>query len=230
MLFSLICLVNVVVAQYTTCLNPNTVAITFDDGPGNNTRAIVDILNKNGVTAAFFVNGIRVIRENRWDDLKYIDAAGHTLASHGFSHAALEQLNDFNIRRELFDNELVFRMSLKKRPRFFRPPYFSYNAAIQNMAQTTFGYALVVSNLDTNDWASLNGTDILQHYKDAVNVSGQSYISLQHEQVTETVDVLDAAIKYIKSKNYRIISLSECLGLQPYQLDNVYGPYLLNGF
>jgi peptidoglycan/xylan/chitin deacetylase (PgdA/CDA1 family) len=212
------------------CLDKNVVVLTFDDGPSQNTKRIVDILNQNNVSATFFINGLKVINdENMLETIHYIHKYNHTLATHTFSHPALEMLNDFNIMRELFDNELVFRMILNKRPRFFRPPYFSYNDNIQSTIENVFGYTLVPANLDTKDWKTPDIASILLEFSKAFEGPSTSFITLQHEQVDASISALDEIIKYIKSKNFRIISLSECLGLSPYQSDNVYGPNLING-
>ena len=61
-----------------------TVYLTFDDGPSDNTDAILDILAEKDVKATFFVvtqgGGTAV------DRLKRIAAEGHTLGMHSFTH------------------------------------------------------------------------------------------------------------------------------------------------
>ena len=59
------------------------VYLTFDDGPSENTKEILDILKKNKVKATFFVTG--------YDDThrEYIKEAydqGHTIGLHTYSH------------------------------------------------------------------------------------------------------------------------------------------------
>lgn len=58
--------------------------LTFDDGPSGNTAEILDILQKHGVKATFFVIG----REGEaYKDLyRRIVDEGHTLAMHSYSH------------------------------------------------------------------------------------------------------------------------------------------------
>ncbi|CAJ0753334.1 18639_t:CDS:1, partial [Entrophospora sp. SA101] len=41
----------------TNCKTPGTVALTFDDGPFNTTRALLKVLKEEKVKATFFVNG-----------------------------------------------------------------------------------------------------------------------------------------------------------------------------
>lgn len=65
----------------------HTVALTFDDGPNENTRAVLDVLKANNVKATFFIVG-RMARTYP-EVLKRIAAEGHLLANHSATHALL---------------------------------------------------------------------------------------------------------------------------------------------
>ena len=211
------------------CVVPGTIALTFDDGPSENTRQILKVLNKHKVTATFFINGINVVRKDH-KFLRNIVDEGHTLGTHTFSHPALEKLSDFNILREMYDNEFIFRQVLNKRPRFFRPPYFSYSDHILKTIEN-FGYTLVLTNLDTYDWEGKTDAEILNTFSEnLVDNNKTSFISLQHEQVLVRTKVLDDIITLVKKRNYKIVSLKECLGYaSDYFEDEKYGPNMLNG-
>ncbi len=61
------------------------VYLTFDDGPTPKiTEQILDVLNKNGVKATFFVVGKEIV--GREDILKKIYEGGHTIGLHTYSH------------------------------------------------------------------------------------------------------------------------------------------------
>ncbi|MFK7873578.1 MAG: polysaccharide deacetylase family protein, partial [Oligoflexales bacterium] len=144
-------------ALYDRCLDSNHVAMTFDDGPNENTKELVNILDKEGVLGAFFINGIHVERNTKYTDfLKSMHATGHVIASHTLSHPALGKLNSFNVYRELYDNEFIMRRSLGIRPRYFRPPYFDYNDQIFDIAATNFGYDIIMSKVVVRDWEKEN--------------------------------------------------------------------------
>ena len=59
------------------------VALTFDDGPSGNTTAVLDVLQKYGVKATFFILNYS---ESQIPLLKRIVNEGHTLAIHSYSH------------------------------------------------------------------------------------------------------------------------------------------------
>jgi peptidoglycan-N-acetylglucosamine deacetylase len=59
-------------------------ALTFDDGPGPATGAVLDILSAEGVKATFFVLGENVRRHP--GVVKRLHAEGHAIGLHGWSH------------------------------------------------------------------------------------------------------------------------------------------------
>ncbi len=62
-------------------------ALTFDDGPGPSTPAILDALASEGARATFFVLGRQA--ERHPELVRRIVADGHQLASHGYDHGIL---------------------------------------------------------------------------------------------------------------------------------------------
>ena len=62
------------------------IAITFDDGPNaEHTPKVLSILAEENVPATFFVIGKNI--QGNENLIKEIDAAGHTLGIHTFSHS-----------------------------------------------------------------------------------------------------------------------------------------------
>lgn len=59
------------------------VYLTFDDGPSENTKAILDILNRYGIKATFFVTGNNQACNNY---IKEAYDAGNTIGLHTYSH------------------------------------------------------------------------------------------------------------------------------------------------
>ncbi len=62
-------------------------ALTFDDGPGPSTPAILDALRAEGVRATFFILGRQARRHP--DLVRRIHAEGHQIGSHGYDHGIL---------------------------------------------------------------------------------------------------------------------------------------------
>ena len=102
-------------------------ALTFDDGPGPSTSALLDVLRDAGVRATFFLLG-RNVDEAPWcgDPARARGLAeraareGHVLGNHTYSHLRPDRWREFapDVRR----GEAVVR-SLRKGPIPFRLPY-----------------------------------------------------------------------------------------------------------
>src|SRR5690242_14820038 len=110
---------------FQNCGGNKVINLTFDDGPDVATESILSTLSKYNIKGTFFVNGLKVMKKNKYDLVKDIYNIGHTVGTHGFSHAALTGINAFNKRREMYDNELIiFRNLFNLRPYYIRCPYF----------------------------------------------------------------------------------------------------------
>ena len=62
----------------------NEVWLTIDDGPADDTRAILDLLDARGAKATFFVKGM--LAAGRPELVREIVARGHGVANHSYSH------------------------------------------------------------------------------------------------------------------------------------------------
>ena len=60
--------------------------LTFDDGPSANTDRVLDILDRYGVKATFFVVGNSTSSAVNQERMRQIVSAGHTIAMHSWSH------------------------------------------------------------------------------------------------------------------------------------------------
>ncbi|MBS1836514.1 MAG: polysaccharide deacetylase family protein [Actinobacteria bacterium] len=137
---------------------PSQVALTFDDGPNPEwTPRVLDILDRYGVKATFFVVGTEAARHP--DLVRQIVARGHSIANHSWSHPQLPKQSDARVRDELSGTSMLIRnLTVGVGPyrtgyivSCARPPYGSTNARINNtMASLDMRPALW--SIDTNDW------------------------------------------------------------------------------
>lgn len=97
------------------------VAMTFDDGPDEDTPAVLDALVAAGIRATFFVVGEQLMRHHAI--ARQAALAGHELALHGFGHPHHEDLFPPEARDEVARGVGAFEAVAGSKPRFFRPPY-----------------------------------------------------------------------------------------------------------
>jgi peptidoglycan-N-acetylglucosamine deacetylase len=103
----------------------HTVALTFDDGPNDNTPAVLDLLKAMHIEATFFIVGKMAVAHP--DILARIAAEGHLLANHSATHVRLTQR--FDRHPELLIDELrqvndvIAPLMYPRDQLFFRAPY-----------------------------------------------------------------------------------------------------------
>jgi peptidoglycan/xylan/chitin deacetylase (PgdA/CDA1 family) len=215
---------------YQNCVGNKVINLTFDDGPDVATEGILSILSKYHIKGTFFMNGLKIMKKNKYELVKDIYNAGHIIATHGFSHAELTGLNTFNKRREFYDNELIiFRNLFNLRPYYIRCPYFSYDDAVQAIIDE-FGYIIINASFESTDWINPNDpTAILNVCKAQVD-SGNNLLVLLHDNIINVNNMLEEFILYAYSKNYTFVDTQTCIGeSKAYTEDNMYGPHLNNG-
>ena len=98
------------------------VALTFDDGPAEPfTGQILDILRDHQVPATFFCCGKNV---ERFPDLvRRMEAEGHTVGNHTYSHPLFYLKRRSTIESELDRTQGAIQKTVGNPPRLFRPPY-----------------------------------------------------------------------------------------------------------
>lgn len=99
--------------------------LTFDDGPGPQTEAILDVLETFGVPATFFMIGEQVWRYDRLDVLKTrLEHGRHRVGNHSWSHPNFLMLTPDATRREIESTDDYLRevFGTLYLPAF-RPPY-----------------------------------------------------------------------------------------------------------
>ncbi|MET0762772.1 MAG: polysaccharide deacetylase family protein, partial [Thermoleophilaceae bacterium] len=92
------------------------VALTFDDGPDPRwTREIIEVLERENVTATFFVTGDSVAQHP--EVLEEIHDAGFEIGNHTFSHPNLTLIPDWQVDLQLDMTESAVSGAIGTRPR-----------------------------------------------------------------------------------------------------------------
>jgi peptidoglycan-N-acetylglucosamine deacetylase len=190
------------------------VALTFDDGPDNRyTPEILDILQKNGVPATFFVIGMRA--KTFPQIVKRIDNEGHAIGNHTWNHRDLLKLSPEQIRIELSQTDEVLNSIVGYYPSLFRPPYGAASTRVIKEV-TAMGYKVIDWSIDTRDWAGTPTPTILQYVQKDLYPGG---IILEHcaggdtEDLSNTVRALPQIISTLKAKGYAFVTVPQLLNI-----------------
>ncbi|KAG8928095.1 Carbohydrate esterase 4 protein [Tulasnella sp. 417] len=205
---------------YSKCTTPNTVAITFDDGPYTWNTDIVNTLKQYNAKGTFFVNGnnyqciYSTANEQR---LKTAYAAGHQIASHTWAHLDWATLSRDKLLSEMTKTDTALTKILGIKPAFVRPPYGSYNTASREVAAAN-GQAIVIWDFDSGDSVGASVAQSEADYQNIANRKPSTILTLNHETYETTAkQVLPYALKALQAKGYRFVTVAECLGGQnPY--------------
>ncbi|KAG8710634.1 Carbohydrate esterase 4 protein [Ceratobasidium sp. 394] len=204
---------------YTACAKPKTAAITYDDGPNLYTKTIVDAFDKAGGKVTFFFNGDLyhcIYDAEEVDRARYALSHGHQVAGHTWAHLHLPTLNDTQIKSEFTRTNDAMKKILGVVPSLVRPPFGEYNSNVTAVA-ASLGQSLVTWDFDSQDWTGAASADIEAAYKAHFDTNPKNILPLNHEIYNTTVhDVLPYIIGLAKSKGYKLVTVAECLGIQPY--------------
>ncbi|KAI3394476.1 hypothetical protein diail_2668 [Diaporthe ilicicola] len=204
----------------TTCTEPGTIALTFDDGPWKYTEDLLDILRDYGVQATFFVCGGNMGGGGQITDyghpflLRRMADEGHQVATHTWAHADLTTVDEYGILDQLLFNEQALVQALGKIPTYFRPPYFSSNEDVLYTAGQ-LGYHVVNAGVDTNDWKG-DYDAAKQAFSQAIQQGqwdGTGKIVLAHDIHERTVhELAKYMIEQALAAGYRLVTVGECMG------------------
>jgi peptidoglycan-N-acetylglucosamine deacetylase len=174
--------------------------LTFDDGPDPvNTPLILEILEKKGVRALFFINGSKALENPEL--LKNISSKGHLIGNHTYGHS---NFFPFYSRKrmvsELKKTSDIIENITGKRTVYFRPPFGVTNPSI--------AYAARELGLITVGW-SVRSFDTFLKEKGKIlssvikEVKGGDIV-LFHDTVIGTVEMLDEFVVQCRNKGLEL--------------------------
>ena len=185
------------------------VYLTFDDGPSENTQAILDILNQYGAKATFFITGGH---EDCRPLIKKAYEAGHTIGLHTYSHDYKQVYSSVDAYFE--DLEKVGEVAKEQIgyvPCFIRFPGGASNTVSAEytpgiMTELTRkvqekGYQYYDWNVSSGDGSVCSADEIVQN---STTDKYHHVMILFHDAATKdtTVEALPRVIEYYKNLGY----------------------------
>ncbi|MFT3793711.1 polysaccharide deacetylase family protein [Flavobacterium sp.] len=198
------------------CSNPSEkdqkIALTFDDGPNENTLQILEILKTHNAKATFFCIGKNI--EKHPDILRKIAQDGHEIGNHSYSHS---DFFDFyrkdRVTKELKETDNLIEEITGKKPTFFRPPYGVTNPSIRRALAIT-KHKVIGWNIRSMDGISKNTQAIFNRI---VRQLSPGSVVLLHDTRLETNVVLEQLLLSLAEKNYEVVPTAQLLNLKAYE-------------
>lgn len=193
------------------------IAITFDDGPGEEgTEEILQALDEYNAKATFFM--LSQSAEKYPDLAKEVAEKGHEIANHSITHPDLKKVDENQATEEIEDSKETITEITGEEPTLFRPPYGSYTETVTDLTSES-NQNIVLWSLDTRDWESLNAK---QMYKNVVDNAQPGSIILMHDIHHATADAVPHILEDLSDEGYEFVTVSELTPLIPQDENGVY--------
>ena len=196
------------VSQYTGRTLDKTkpaVALTFDDGPSNQTGRILDALEKDGGLATFFLVGDRVEKYAETAQREY--ASGCLVGTHMYSHTKLTEMTAAEVENELNQCSAIHLSVIGAQPSVARPPYGSTNATVREAVNLP----LVNWSLNSNDWETRDADRI---YNDVMNNIQDGDIVLFHDLKDFSASAIERIVPALTKQGYQLVTVQELFELK----------------
>ena len=177
------------------------IALTFDDGPGPYTAHLLDILDQYGTKATFFLIGSKV--SGQASVVRSIQARGHQLGNHSWSHPELPKLSVDQIAGEIDRTNEAIRQATGVKPSILRPPYGAVNGVVLEQLRAR-GMSSILWSVDTRDWADRNSQIVCSR---AVAGARPGAVILMHDIHQTSVNAVPCILSSLKQQGYSFVTI-----------------------
>jgi peptidoglycan/xylan/chitin deacetylase (PgdA/CDA1 family)/glycosyltransferase involved in cell wall biosynthesis len=183
----------------------SSVCLTFDDGPDpDHTPAILEVLKRFSIPATFFVIGQKA--ERHPELVRRMDAEGHIVANHTYSHADPDQTSAPELLIEVGRTREILKRLLGKTPTFFRPPKGKLTAR-KLWGLWRAGQTVVLWNADPRDYVCSSSEQVRVWFQHRPLRGGD--VVLMHDNRPHAAKVLPELIAEAKGRGLGFIPLSD---------------------
>jgi len=184
-------------------LQPGEVVLTFDDGPWpRNTPEVLAALAAQCTKAIFFPIG----EHTMWapEILKQVDAAGHTIGSHTWSHKDLSKLSLQDAKDEIEKGVSAVRWGLGHP----EAPFFRFPALKHPPEDVTYlgerNIAIFSTDMDSFDFKIRKPDQVINSVLTKLKKNGKGIV-LMHDFQRATADAAPELLKQLKLNGYRVV-------------------------
>jgi peptidoglycan/xylan/chitin deacetylase (PgdA/CDA1 family) len=186
------------------------IALTFDDGPGPTTPAILELLKAHGIRATFFMEGSQI--EEYPSIARQVVEAGHEVGNHTYIHFDYHKQKNAAPQRlahELAQTEAALQRAAGIHTKVVRMPYGYFNHTWLLPTLKENGYALVHWSYGTDWHLEMSVDQMVQGY---LTHAEPGAVFLFHDggrHREKSLAAATAVINALEKKGYRFISAEE---------------------
>lgn len=189
------------------------VALTFDDGPdAYMTPKVLDVLDRHGVKATFFVVGEKVRKFP--DIVRRIVDEGHIVGNHTYSHSAVFTISGRRmVQKEIEDTQRAVDSIAGVQMLMFRPPFGVTNpiigAAVRYCGLTGIGWSL--RSFDT---LKVDRSVVCRRIKRKLH---NGAVILLHDRCDNADILLESVLKEIETRNLQVAGLDKIFDIKKHE-------------
>ena len=214
-------------SDLTTCSEPDTWGLSFDDGPNCTHNEFYDFLQQNKLRASLMYIGTNVKLHPFHAQRGLAD--GHDICVHTWSHRYTTTMTNDQVFAELFYTMRAIKSVIGVTPRCWRPPFGDVDDRVRAIA-AGLGLRTIVWEADTDDWniqpsGNTPTAQIDKNYESIIGMAKQSKspMVLTHELTINSMDEFRKMYPKIKGAFKNIVPLTACVGAtSPYPEEITY--------
>ena len=187
----------------------DAVALTFDDGPGPYTEAILAELRAAGAHATFFLVGNRL---QYWPRAAGEETRIGAVGNHTWSHPPLTKRRGWLVWLELLRTQYALAQDVGRKPVLFRVPYALHTSSVDAIARR-MGLLEVFWDVDgRDDVPNAKVNDVVRNVLRGLRPGA---IVELHDMHPWTVAALPRILAAIAARGLRAVSIPELFALDP---------------
>lgn len=177
----------------------NALYLTFDDGPDPRfTRAILDVLDRFGIKATFFMIGKAMAAHA--DIAAEVARRGHVIGAHSYAHRNLRNMSRAEIDADIAQLDTLGRM------RLYRPPYGGLSLTGVRALRAA-GKRIVMWSRESRDSFATTSAEVVANLAPARMQPGD--IILMHDDTELTLQALPTVLQNLTAAGFRFASLPQ---------------------
>ena len=202
------------------------IALTFDDGPATNgkdgkcsTERILDVLEKYGAKATFFIQGVNLtyaeFKERNTGLLKREVELGMEIGNHSFDHPYFNKISASEIQEQISKCNATIRETLGDdfEIKIMRTP----GGAEKQATKDAIDMPIILWSIDTRDWDTQDADNT---YNVVMSEVGAGSVILMHDTYQATADAVEMIVPALIEKGYKLVTISELFEAWGNKLEN----------
>src|SRR5690554_4339273 len=189
------------------------VALTFDDGPTENTTAILEVLEELDVKATFFLTGNEL--DNKMGQGKLIAQAGHEIGNHSYSHSRLVFKSQGTIREEIDGTNELIRETGYSGDIHFRPPNGKKLILLPRYLKSQ-GMHTIMWDIEPDSHPEIadSASAMANHVAENIQPGSIILLHIMYESRTESIKAVPEIVTRLRDQGYKFKTVSEILKFQ----------------